>query len=65
MANYYRGALAEAPDRVLDPADGILQRLANGTLETVLKDPLPLGRATMAHQQLENRTSVGKIVLTL
>ncbi|WP_049901999.1 NADPH:quinone oxidoreductase family protein [Natrinema sp. J7-1] len=62
---HYGGALAEAPNRVLDPADGILQQLANGTLEAVLEDTIPLEKATVAHQRLESRTSVGKIVLTL
>ena len=62
---HYGGALAEAPDRVLDPADGILQQLANESLETVLEDTIPLEKATMAHQRLESRNSVGKIVLTL
>jgi NADPH2:quinone reductase len=62
---HYGGALAEAPARVLGPADGILQQLANGTLEAVLEDTIPLEKATTAHQRLENRASIGKIVLTL
>ncbi|EMA18651.1 quinone oxidoreductase family protein [Haloarcula argentinensis] len=62
---HYGSALAEAPDRVLEPADGILQQLANGTLEAVLDNTIPLEKAAMAHQRLENRTSIGKIVLTL
>lgn len=62
---HYGGALAEAPDLVLSPVDGILQQLANGSIETVLEDTIPLEQAMVAHQRLENRNNVGKIVLTL
>lgn len=62
---HYGGALSEAPQRVLSPADSILQQLANGTIEAVLDDTIPLEQADMAHQRLENRNNIGKMVLTL
>lgn len=61
---HYGGALAEAPARVLGPADSILQQLAAGRIETVIEETIPLEAATEAHQRLENRNNVGKVVLT-
>lgn len=60
---HYGGALAEDPKRVLGPAEDTLQRLSNGTIETVLDERLPLERAATAHQRLERRKNVGKVIL--
>lgn len=62
---HYGNALADVPDRVLGPADDILQRLSRGNLDAVLDDTIPLEQAAMAHRRLENRSNVGKVVLHL
>lgn len=60
---HYGGALADAHDRVLGPADGILQHLSSGRIEAVIGDTFRLEKAAMAHRRLETRRTVGKIVL--
>lgn len=60
---HYGSALAEVPERVLGPSESILQQLSNGTIDVILDDTILLEQAAMAHQRLENRENVGKIVL--
>lgn len=54
---------------VASPAAGeqatLLELVANGQVTPVVSDVLPLERAAEAHQQLEDRTNIGKVVLTI
>lgn len=56
-------AFEHRPDRVTAPAPDLLERIADGDLEVVVERTFPLAEAGAAHEHLENRESVGKVVL--
>lgn len=56
-------ALARDPQRVLQAVPELREMLASGNLEIVVGETFPLEDADEAHAAIENRETVGKVVL--
>lgn len=56
-------ALARNPDRVLSAAPDVVEAVSDGAVEPVVDATFPLEAAPQAHQRLQGRESVGKLVL--
>lgn len=56
-------AFEHRPERTTAVAPDLLQRIGSGDLEVVVERTFPLADAAAAHEHLENRESVGKVVL--
>ncbi|WP_053219306.1 quinone oxidoreductase family protein [Virgibacillus senegalensis] len=55
----------ERPEILQETASGVLQYIESGQLDIKVGKKLPLKAAREAHQLLESRTSVGKIILEI
>lgn len=56
-------ALERTPERVLAAVPRVIERLADGAVEVVLDETVPLEAAATAHRRLESRETAGKLVL--
>jgi len=52
-------------EELLERAGAVLGWLAQGKLKLTIHKALPLAQAAEAHRLLENRQTVGKLILTL
>lgn len=56
-------ALERNPDRALSAVPDIVEAVADGDIEPVVEKTFPLEAATRAHERLQDRESVGKLIL--
>ncbi|NHN58472.1 MULTISPECIES: NADPH:quinone oxidoreductase family protein [Halorussus] len=64
VVGYHLGnALQRDPQRILKAVPELQQLLASGDLEVVVGERFPLEEAAAAHEAIENRETVGKVVL--
>ncbi|MFC6772073.1 zinc-binding alcohol dehydrogenase family protein [Halorubrum pallidum] len=56
-------ALKRNPDRALSAVLDVVEAVADGDVEPVVEETFPLEAATRAHKRLQERESVGKLIL--
>lgn len=57
-------ALGHVPERVLPAVERLSDLLSTGAVQVVVDEQFPLAEAAAAHEHVEGRESVGKVVLT-